>query len=191
MTFMAEDGDKAEVGAGGRKGLVIVYTGDGKGKTTAALGLLTRAWGRGMKVCMLQFIKHERARFGEIRAAEKMGFELIPMGQGFTWRSSDYERDKAICRACWERCVERILAPDGVWDIVALDEITYAFKFRWLTTDEVIEVLKQRPPLRHVVLTGRDAPQELIDFADLVTEMRMVKHPYHDQGIAAQPGIEF
>ncbi len=174
-----------------RKGLVIVNTGNGKGKTTAALGLLTRAWGRGMKVVMLQFIKHENARFGEIQAAKKMGFELIPMGSGFTWRASDREKAKASCQACWELCKEKILAPDGAYDIVVLDEITYTFRYGWLALDEVLAVLSQRPPMRHVVLTGRDAPQALIDYADLVTEMRMVKHPYHDQNVAAQPGIEF
>jgi cob(I)alamin adenosyltransferase len=185
------DGGKVSGRTSKRKGLVIVYTGNGKGKTTAAIGLMMRAWGRGLKVVMLQFIKHENARFGEIRAARKMGVEWITMGAGFTDRSRDPARDRELCRACWEECRERILAPADAYDIVVLDEITYAFQYGWLTVDEVLEALRQKPPMRHVVLTGRNAPPALVDYADLVTEMNMVKHPYHDQGIGAQPGIEF
>ena len=103
-----------------RKGLVIVNTGNGKGKTTAALGVLTRAWGRGLKVVMLQFIKAKTGKWGEIRAAKKMGVEIIPLGDGFTWTSEDIEKDKALAREGWERCKEKILAPDGTFDIVTL-----------------------------------------------------------------------
>ncbi len=170
------------------KGLVIVNTGHGKGKTTAALGLLMRAWGRDMKVVMLQFIKAATANWGEIKAARKMGVEIIPMGGGFTWRSKDAERDKEMARECWERCKEKILSSE--YDIVILDEMTYAFHYGWLSLDEVIDTLRSRPPMQHVVITGRDAPQALIDFADLVTEMRKIKHPL-DQGIRAQAGIEY
>ena len=174
-----------------RKGLLIVNTGNGKGKTTAALGVLTRAWGRGMKVVMLQFIKAKTGKWGEIRAAKKMGVEIIPLGDGFTWTSNDLEKDKRLAREGWERCKERILAPEGDYDIVILDEFTYPLHFGWLPIDEVLEVLKQRPPMRHIIVTGRNAPQQLIDQADLVTEMRMIKHPFDEQGIKAQPGIEF
>jgi cob(I)alamin adenosyltransferase len=169
-------------------GLVIVNTGHGKGKTTAALGILTRAWGRDMKVIMVQFLKASTAKWGEIKASRKMGVEIIPMGGGFTWRSRDAARDQEQARQCWEVCKEKILF--GRYDIVILDELTYTFQYGWLSLDEVIKVLRQRPPMQHVVITGRDAPQELIDFADLVTEMRKIKHPL-DRGIRAQAGIEY
>lgn len=170
------------------QGLVIVNTGDGKGKTTAALGILTRAWGRGMRVCMLQFIKERDARFGEEQAARKMDVEVIPLGGGFTWMSENIAQDRALAHEGWALCREKI--ESGNYDIVILDEITYCFKFGWLDLDEVLGVLRRRAPLQHVILTGRDAPPALIAFADLVTEMREIKHPYHD-GVKAQKGIEF
>ncbi len=173
----------------GGKGLVIVNTGNGKGKTTAALGILLRAWGRDMKVVMLQFIKAQTANWGESRAAKKMGAEIIPLGAGFTWLSKDIERDKALAQQCWALCREKI--ESGEYDIVILDEITYCFKFGWLDLNEVLDVLRRRDPMQHVVITGRDAPEQLIEFADLVTEMREIKHPYKQQGIKAQKGIEF
>jgi cob(I)alamin adenosyltransferase len=170
------------------QGLVIVHTGDGKGKTTAALGVLLRAWGRGMRVCMLQFIKARTANFGEEQAARKLGIEMIPLGDGFTWNSQDVAKDRELAREGWALCREKIASGD--YDIVFLDEITYCFKFGWLDLEEVIGVLRGRPEGQHVVLTGRDAPQELIEFADLVTEMREIKHPYKE-GVKAQRGIEF
>lgn len=147
-----------------RQGLVLLNTGNGKGKTSAALGIPMRTWGRGMKVVMLQFIKASHRRFGEHRAAERMGVEVIPMGRGFTWLSEDLERDKAMARACWEEAVRRLLS--GEYDIVVLDEVTYPIRYGWLDVQEVIAALAQRPPHVHVVLTGRNAPQELVDFAD-------------------------
>ena len=171
-----------------RKPLVIVYTGHGKGKTTAALGALLRAWGRGLSIVMLSFIKNETSNYGEERAAKKLGIELVPLGGGFTWLSKDIEKDKALARRCWALCQDRINS--GCYDIVILDEITYPLNYGWLDIDAVIEMLRQRPPDLHVILTGRDAPQALIDFADLVTEMRELKHPFSD-GIKAQPGIDF
>jgi cob(I)alamin adenosyltransferase len=171
-----------------RKALVLVYTGDGKGKTTAALGIVLRAWGRGMKAVMLSFIKTETSNYGEERAARKLGIELIPLGGGFTWLSKDLEKDRALAQRCWALCKEKIAS--NAYDIVILDEITYPLNYGWLDIDDVITTLRDRPPDLHVVLTGRDAPQPLIDFADLVTEMREVKHPFL-QGIKAQPGIDF
>ncbi len=171
-----------------RKPLVIVYTGHGKGKTTAALGVILRAWGRGMAVIMLSFIKAETANFGEERAARKLGIELIPLGAGFTWLSDDLEKDKALARRCWELCKEKIAS--GRYDIVVLDEITYPLNYGWLDLDEVLATLRDRPADLHVILTGRDAPPGLIEYADLVTEMREVKHPFQS-GIKAQPGIDF
>jgi len=171
-----------------RRSLVVVNTGNGKGKTTAALGTLLRAWGRGYRVCMLQFIKSTTSNYGENRAAKKIGMEIIALGGGFTWLSKDIEKDKALARELWAQCKEKIAS--GEYDIVALDEFTYPLAYGWLPVDEVIASLRERPQRTHIIITGRDAPQELIDFADLVTEMREVKHPFQ-QGIKAQPGIEF
>jgi len=172
-----------------RKGLVIVNTGDGKGKTTAALGVLMRAWGRKMRVRMFQFIKHTGAQYGEQRAAKQMGVTIEAYGDGFTWLSKDKERTQALAVDQWQRCKEAILK--GEEDIIILDEFTYPMHFGWIAMSEVLDVLRRRPPALHVIITGRRAPQELIDFADLVTEMKMLKHPYRDQGIKAQQGIEF
>ncbi len=172
-----------------KMGLVIVNTGNGKGKTSAALGVLFRAWGRDMKVRMFQFLKHTGAHFGEQRAARKLGIPVLAMGDGFTWRSKDMDQTKALAIQQWENCKAAILS--GEDDIIILDEATYPLHYGWVPVAEVIEVLKQRRPMLHVIITGRYAPQELIDYADLVTEMREVKHPYKDQGIKAQPGIEF
>jgi cob(I)alamin adenosyltransferase len=171
-----------------RPPLVIVYTGNGKGKTSAALGIIMRAYGRGMKTCMLSFIKSETANFGEERAARKMGIEMIPLGGGFTWLSKDLEKDRALAQRCWALCREKI--DSGEYDIVVLDEITYPINYGWLDLVEVLQALKDRPPNLHVVLTGRDAPAGLIEYADLVTEMREVKHPFQ-RGIKAQPGIDY
>ena len=171
-----------------RKPLVIVYTGHGKGKTTAALGIVFRAWGRDMSVVMLSFIKTKTSNYGEERAARKLGIEMIPLGGGFTWLSKDLEKDKALAQECWALCKEKI--GSGRYDIVILDELTYPLNFGWLDMDEVLQVLRSRPNDLHIVITGRDAPQSLIEFADLVTEMREVKHPFQ-QGVKAQPGIDF
>jgi cob(I)alamin adenosyltransferase len=171
-----------------RQALVIVLTGHGKGKTTAALGVVLRAWGRGMKTVVLQFVKAKTSNYGENRAAKKLGIEIIPLGEGFTWLSEDIEKDKATARECWELAREKIAS--GQYDIVVLDEMTYPMSYGWIAVEEVIDTLRQRPQGLHVIITGRDAPQELIDFADLVTEMREVKHP-HQKGLKAQPGIDF
>jgi cob(I)alamin adenosyltransferase len=174
--------------AGRRQALVIVLTGQGKGKTTAALGVVLRAWGRGMKAVVLQFVKARTSNYGENRAAKKLGIEMIPLGEGFTWLSKDVEKDKTTARECWEVARQKI--GSGQYDIVVLDEITYPMSYGWITVEEVIDALRRRPQGLHVIITGRDAPQELIDFADLVTEMREVKHPY-EKGLKAQAGIDF
>ncbi len=184
----AEQAEARAQASRGPKGLVIVNTGDGKGKTTAALGVLLRAWGRGMRVVMLQFIKAKTGKWGEIKAAAKMGVDLVPLGDGFTWTSKDIEHDRALAQEGWRQCRERILS--GNYDVVILDEMTYCLKFGWLEMEDVLDTLRARPEKLHVIITGRDAPQELIEFADLVTEMREIKHPYR-AGIRAQPGVEF
>ena len=184
----SEPGPQSVTGPRINKGLVIVNTGNGKGKTTAAMGVLFRAWGRDFKVIMLQFIKHSTANFGEQRAAKKIGVEMRAMGDGFTWRSKDLDQTADLARAHWDDCKEIIASGD--YDLIVLDEFTYPMHYGWIPVEEVIEVLKNRPEMQHVIITGRHAPQDLIDYADLVTEMNVIKHPYHE-GIKAQPGIEF
>ncbi|KAB8145659.1 cob(I)yrinic acid a,c-diamide adenosyltransferase [Chloroflexia bacterium SDU3-3] len=173
-----------------RKGLVIVNTGNGKGKTTAALGIVLRAWGRDMRIGGIQFFKHENAHFGELRALERMGVTLTPMGDGFTWMSRNMDETQAKALHGWETAKERILS--GEFDIFLLDEFTYVMHFGWLDPQEVIGWLREhKPPAMHLIITGRSAPDALVEFADLVTEMREIKHPFKEQGVKAQPGIEF
>lgn len=167
-------------------GLVIVNTGNGKGKTTAALGLLLRAWGHNMKVVMLQFVK--RAKCGEHRAARQMGVELVAGGAGFTRRGKNADKNKHLTIELWNMAREKINS--GFYHMVILDEISYPLQYGWLPVDEVIDVLRHRPENVHVVITGRNVPAELVEIADMVTEMKEIKHPLH-KGIKAQPGIEF
>ena len=172
------------------QGLVIVNTGNGKGKTTAALGTLLRAWGRDMRICMIQFIKSEHARFGEIIAGRRLNIDWVMAGDGFTWTSRDMDETIARARHGWQIAQERISS--GAYDVIALDEFTYPLHFQWLDTNVVIRWLKaNKPSALHLIITGRYAPALLIDYADLVTEMTEIKHPYKDQGIQAQPGIEY
>jgi cob(I)alamin adenosyltransferase len=173
-----------------KKGLVILNTGEGKGKTTAALGVMTRAWGRNMRVGMIQFLKHEHARFGEIHAAERMGVERIGVGDGWTWVSRDMDETQARAVAGWKIAQEHI--KNGGYDVLILDEFTYLLHYDWLDSEAVLTWLRaNKPEMLHLIITGRYAPPELIDFADLVTEMRNIKHPLLTQGIRAQRGIEF
>jgi cob(I)alamin adenosyltransferase len=171
-----------------RGGLLLVYTGAGKGKTTAALGLVFRALGRGMPVAVVQFIKG-KWQTGERRfAATLPGLTFLVMGQGFTWDSDDLSRDRAAARAAWDE--SRALIERGEHEVVVLDELTYAINYGFVALDEVLHTLRARPPHVHVVVTGRNAPEQLLALADLVTEMYARKHPYQ-QGIPAQPGIDF
>jgi cob(I)alamin adenosyltransferase len=168
---------------------VIVNTGNGKGKSTAAFGTLLRAWGRGMRVCVIQFIKAETGNWGEIQAARKLQIEWHALGDGFTWLSKDIAATADRARAAWSFAQEKIAS--GAFDLMILDEMTYAFHHGWLDARAVIEWLREHKPAElHLIITGRDAPEELIEYADLVTEMREVKHPFA-RGIKAQPGIEF
>lgn len=171
-----------------RRGLLIVNTGEGKGKTTAALGTVTRAWGRGMRVRVFQFIKHSNGNWGELGALKKMGIEVVTRGAGFTWLSKDLDHDRALAASCWAAAREEIL--DGDADIVFLDEFTCPLHYGWIPTADILAALAQRPRARHVIITGRYAPEALVEAADLVTEMKKIKHPY-DVNIGAQPGIEF
>ena len=171
-----------------RNGLVIVNTGDGKGKSTAALGLLLRASGRDMRVGMFQFIKSAETLYGEHIAAARLGVEIVPLGDGFTWLSDNLDEDRSLAAIGWTRCREAIRG--GEFDVLIFDELTYPLNYGWLDTAEVLADIRARPAGTHVVVTGRNAPDALVEMADLVTEMRLVKHPYRDQGIGAQPGIE-
>lgn len=172
-----------------RKGLVIVNTGEGKGKTTAGLGLILRAWGRGLRVCVIQFVKAQTGQWGEVKAAQKLGIEWHKTGDGFTWLSKDMDETIALARHGWELAREKIASGD--YDLILLDEFTYPLHFGWLDTCQIIEWLRaNRPPDLHLVITGRHAPAELVEYADLVTEMEAIKHPFND-GVPAQPGIEF
>jgi cob(I)alamin adenosyltransferase len=169
--------------------LLVVYTGEGKGKTTAALGGVFRAWGHGLRVCVVQFIKSDKGRWGEVKAAERLGIGWHTLGDGFVWDPSRQAESRRLALEGWRRAQEVIVSGD--YDLVVLDELTYLFKFGWLAADEVVVWLRDhKPAALHLIVTGRDAPGALLDAADLVTEMRAVKHPY-DKGIAAQRGIEF
>ena len=171
-----------------QRGLVIVYTGHGKGKTTAALGLVFRALGRGLRVAVVQFIKG-KWRTGERAFAEGIpGLLFLVMGEGFTWDSDDIGRDRRAAGAAWAKAAELIAA--GAHDLVILDEVTYAVSYGFIALADVLDALAARPANVHVVLTGRNAPDELVAIADLVTEMRSVKHPFA-AGMKARAGIDY
>lgn len=173
------------------RGLLMVHTGDGKGKTTCALGLMMRAAGRGLNCCMIQFMKSRNDRYGEHEAAEKLGIEVHTMGDGFTWDTKNPEQDRETARQTWALCVEKLRSGD--YDLLVFDELVYVLSYEMLPTEEVLEEIARvrvLQPALHIVVTGRDAPPALVAAADLVTEMREVKHPFQ-QGIRAQQGIEF
>jgi cob(I)alamin adenosyltransferase len=175
-----------------KKGLIIVLTGPGKGKTTAALGTALRGVGQGLKVLMVQFIKGSW-HYGELDAAQMLGeerFKILPMGRGFVKVGAEKPdpEDVRLVEEAWRLASEKIAS--GEYDLVILDEINYAMHYRMLDPAAVVRVLKGKPEMVHVILTGRSAPASIVECADLVTEMREVKHPYH-QGIPAQRGIEY
>jgi cob(I)alamin adenosyltransferase len=172
---------------GERRGLVIINTGDGKGKSTAAFGLALRAHGRGKAVKIFQFMKVPTARFGEHRMFEQLGLPVIGLGDGFSWKSQDLDHSAQLARDGWEKAKVAIMS--GEYFMVTLDEITYPLIYGWLPLDDVLATLRARPVDVHVVLTGRRCPLELIDLADTVTEMTLVKHAFR-AGIPAQRGIE-
>ncbi len=169
---------------------MIINTGAGKGKSTAAFGLVLRAWGRGMRVCVIQFIKHANAHFGEHRAAQKLGIEMLAMGDGFTWIAGDLDESAVRGRHGWELAQQKIVSGD--YDLIVLDEFTCAIKYGWLDAADVVAWLAaNKPPMLHLVITGRDAPPELIAHADLVSTIEATKHPLREQGIRGQAGIEY
>ena len=177
------------------KGLLIVHTGKGKGKSTAAFGLVTRAIGNDMRVGVVQFVK------GKWETGERKVLEHFPdqvtiktMGEGFTWETQDRARDINAAKAAWEASKEMIEAcrgPEPAYDMILLDEINIVLRYDYLPLDEVVETLRARPEDLHIIVTGRNAKEPLIEAADLVTEMTQVKHPFREQGVKAQKGIEF
>lgn len=173
------------------KGLLMVNTGDGKGKTTAAIGVLVRAAGRGLKCAMIQFMKSKHDRYGEHESLEKLGIEIHTMGDGFTWDTNDPSQDIRTSETTWEVCVRKMRS--GEYDLLVFDELVYVLDYKFLDVrsilDEIASVRLDQPHL-HIIATGRNAPAELIAAADLVTEMKEIKHPFQ-AGIYAQQGIEF
>lgn len=172
------------------KGLIIVHTGNGKGKTTAALGMVLRSLGHGYRVAIIQFIKGawepaEKAILGQFSTQ----LEFHALGEGFTWETQDRQRDIATTQAAWSTACNYLSNPE--FRLVLLDEVNVALKLGYLSVEQVLQGLSQKPADSHVILTGRGAPKELVEQADLVTEMTLVKHPFREQGVKAQAGIEF
>jgi cob(I)alamin adenosyltransferase len=176
------------------KGLLMLNTGDGKGKTTAAIGVMVRATGRGMRCCMIQFMKSKTDRYGEHDSFEKLGIEVHTMGDGFTWDTNDKTQDIKTSEETWALCVDKMR--NGDYDLLVFDELLYVLSYGFLDIDVVIgeiRSIREKQPHLHLILTGRNvdnALQMMIDEADLVTEMTEIKHPFH-AGIFAQQGIEF
>ena len=172
------------------KGLILVFTGQGKGKTTAGLGLVLRTLGHGERVAIVQFIKGGWEP-GEARALKAFGDQVRwhALGEGFTWETQDRERDQQLVERAWQTALEYLR--DGAVKLVLLDELNVALKLGYIDAATVIHGLKERPTLTHVAVTGRGAPAELVDIADLVTEMTLIHHPFREQGVKAQAGIEF
>jgi cob(I)alamin adenosyltransferase len=177
-----------------QKGLIIVNTGTGKGKTTAALGMVLRSLGHGYRVAIVQFIKGawepaEKKAFEPWSTGDTPQLEFHAMGEGFTWETQDRDRDIQKAQEAWQKALSFIVNPE--FKLVLLDEVNIALKLGYLQVEEILAGLEQKPPESHVILTGRGAPAALIERSDLVTEMTLVKHPFKEQGIKAQAGIEF
>ena len=168
--------------------LVLVNTGDGKGKSTAAFGVVLRAVARGWRVAVVQFLKSGAWHVGEEEVGRRLGVEWWALGEGFTWDSTDLSEDEAVAREAWASA--RRLIEAGEHRLVVLDEVTYPVNWGWIDGEEVAAVIRDRPPQVNVVLTGRDAPAAVVEVADTVTEMRSVKHAY-DRGIRAKKGIDY
>jgi cob(I)alamin adenosyltransferase len=171
-----------------RESRLLVNTGTGKGKSSAAFGVMGRAWARGWTVCVVQFIKSEKWRAGERKLADHLGIEWHTLGDSFTWESTDMDETIAKGRHAWDVGAEKIASGD--YDLVILDEVTYAVKYGWVPVDDVVKALQDRPARTNVVVTGRYAPDEVVAIADTVTEMVKVKHAM-DEGITARKGIEY
>jgi len=171
-----------------QRSLVLVNTGDGKGKSTAAFGVVMRGVARGWRVCVIQFIKSDKWKVGEEKVARSLGVDWLKGGDGFTWESPDLDQSRGRAVAAWELAAATIAA--GRHELVVLDEVTYPVNFGWLPVDDVVGAIRDRPEHVNVVATGRNAPGELVELADTVTEMRKVKHAF-DRGIRARRGLDF
>ena len=170
------------------RSLVLVNTGDGKGKSTAAFGVVRRGVARDWKVCVIQFIKSGKWKVGEEKVARGLGVDWLKGGDGFTWESPDLDQSEGRARAAWRLAAASIKG--GAYQLVVLDEITYPMNWGWIDGNEVVETIRNRPDRVNIVATGRDAPAELVEVADTVTEMVKVKHAY-DRGIRARRGLDF
>jgi cob(I)alamin adenosyltransferase len=168
--------------------IVLLNTGDGKGKSSAAFGVMARGWARGWKVGVVQFVKGGKWKTGERKLADHLGIDWQTLGDGFTWESTDLDETAAKGRHAWEVAAAKLASGD--YDLLILDELTYAISYGWVPVDEVVAGIQGRSPGTNVVLTGRNAAPELVDVADTVTEMRKVKHVY-DRGVTAKKGIEY
>ena len=168
--------------------LVLVNTGDGKGKSTAAFGTMIRSVARGWPVAVVQFLKSGTWNTGEEKVARELGVEWFAIGEGFTWDSEDLSQDEAVAREAWRQAAS--LLASGTHRLVVLDEITYPMNWGWFDTDEVVAAIRDRSPRVNVICTGRDAPEALLDLADTATEMRALKHAYQS-GIRAMKGIDY
>ena len=169
--------------------MLVVNTGHGKGKSTAAFGVMLRGWARGYRIGVYQFVKSGKWKVGEHKAADTLGnIDWFKMGDGWTWTVEDLETSAELAREGWEEVKRRI--SDETYDMILLDEFTYPMKFGWVDTNEVVDFLKDRPGFQHVIITGRDAPDELVEISDLVSEVGKVKHPM-DEGHRGQKGIEW
>ena len=171
------------------KGLIIIHTGKGKGKTTAAFGIIFRALGNNMNVAIVQYVKGQWLS-GERSALDKFSeqVEIYKMGEGFTWETQDRARDIMAAKAAWEKSKE--LIDDNINKVVLLDELNIVLRYNYLNINEVLETLRNKPKEKHIIITGRNARDELIEIADLVTNMELIKHPFRS-GVKAQIGIEF
>lgn len=181
--------DRSVAAASEERGVLVVNTGTGKGKSSAAFGLVARALGHGMKVAVIQFVK-SRSDTGEEGFFRRFPNQVRwhVMGEGFTWETQNAARDAAAAQAAWQQALAYLANPDI--GMVVLDEITYAFKYGWLDVGDAIKAFAARPPMQHVIVTGRAAPRELVAAADTVSEVRMTKHAFA-AGVKAMPGIEF
>jgi cob(I)alamin adenosyltransferase len=186
-TLALEDDPRPD-GLRSAKSLVLVLTGNGKGKSSSAFGMVMRAVAREWKVCVVQFIKSSEWQVGEQKICESLNVQWHSLGGGFTWDSNNIEHDKDLARKAWE--VSTRLIQSGEFDLIVLDEVTYLMAWNWVEHENILEVIADRPQHVNLICTGRDAPQSLIDIADTVTSMTNLKHAY-ESGIAAKKGIDY
>ncbi len=188
MTDVARDAPATRASLRRAESLILLNTGDGKGKSSAAFGVMGRAWARGWRVCVVQFLKSGQWQSGEHKLAMHLGIEWHSLGDSFTWESTDLDETAAKARNAWRVAREKIAS--GAYQLVILDEVTYAVNYGWIDVADVVVALTGRPAKTSVILTGRSAPDALVAIAHTATEMRVIKHAY-DQGIRALKGIEY